>query len=329
MKAFRMLRPRTCGEAAQLLAKHAGARVHAGGTDLLDLMKERIETPDTIVSLCDGEGLDQVRIEADGSIWIGAKTTLAQLAASDACARFLPTLAHAAGQAASPQLRQRATIAGNLAQHTRCGYYRVKTFPCLKRGGDTCPAKADGGVQDTAGIFAGDCISAHPSSIAPVLGALDAEVTVRDGKGARQVPFQEFWAGPKPGVGTDTILQAGEVIEAIHIPARGKKQHHGYYEVRQKAAFDWALVSCAVRYETVDGKVTDASIWFGSVAPTPWRAAKAEAALVGQACSDAAAEKAAAAALTEAKPAAGAAYKVTLAAVALKRALADARRRSG
>lgn len=329
MKSFRFVRARTCGEAAQLLHKHEGAMIHAGGTDLLSRMKERTETPDALVSLCDAEGLDGIHPETDGSLWLGARVTLAQLAASDVCRRFLPTLAHAAGLAASPQLRSRATIAGNLAQHTRCHYYRLESLPCLKRAGTLCPVQQDGGVQDTAGIFGGACVCSHPSSIAPVLGTFDAEITVRDAKGPRQVAFADFWAGPVAGVGTDTILKDGDVIEAVRIPPRAEKPKLGYYEVRQKAAFDWALVSCAVAYTTdAEGKIASANIWFGSLAPTPWRASKAETALIGKACTDEAALAAAEAALADATPVAGAAYKVKLAKVALKRALADARKGS-
>ena len=330
MKAFTFVRARTCGEAAQLLDSKDGAMIHAGGTDLLARLKERTEAPDTLVSLCDAQGLEKIVVsEEDGSIWIGARVTLAQLARWNEIQAFLPTLAHAAGLAASPQLRSRATIGGNLAQHTRCHYYRMESLPCLKRSGTLCPVQEIGGVQDNAGVFEGSCVCSHPSSLAPVLGTLAAEVHVRDAKGPRMVPFAEFWASPQPGVGTDTVLKDGEVIEAIRIPPSTKKASHGYYEVRHKSAFDWALVSCAVRYvEGPDGKITDASIWYGSIAPTPWRAAKAEAALIGKRCTDDVAMAAAEAGLTEAKPVAGAAYKVKLAKVALKRALADARGRS-
>ena len=328
MKAFEFIRARTCGEAAQLLDKHDGAMIHAGGTDLLARMKERTETPDVLVSLLDADGLQDVRIEEDGGIWIGARVTLAQLAGSNACQRFLPTLSHAAGLAASPQLRNRATLGGNLAQHTRCHYYRMESLPCLKRSGTLCPVQEKGGVQDNAGVFKGSCVCSHPSSLAPVLGTLDAEISVRDAKGARLIPFSAFWAGPQPGVGTDTVLKDGEVIEAVRIPPSGAKPKLGYYEVRHKAAFDWALVSCAVRYTEQDGKITSASVWFGSLAPTPWQAEKAEKALVGKPCTDEAALAAAEAALVDASPVEGAAYKVKLAKVALKRALADARGRS-
>ena len=329
MKAFQFIRARTGAEAAEQLAKAQDARVHAGGCDLLDRMKERVDEPAVLVSLCDAQGLGEVRIQDDGAILVGARVTLAELAEAAACKRFLPTLSEAAHLAASPQLRHRATIAGNLAQHTRCGYYRHKSFPCLKRGGSSCPVRADGGVQDTAAILGNEvCASAHPSSLAPVLGSLDAEIAVRDAKGLRWVAFADFWAPPAAGRASDTILAAGEVIEAVRIPARDAKQYTGYAEVRQKKAFDWALVSCAVRYEQTEGKITGARVWYGAVAPGPWRAAKAEAALVGQTCSDEAAAKAADAALADATPLAGTTYKVTLAKVALKRALAAARERA-
>ncbi len=330
MKAFQFVRPRSSTEAAQGLADSADARLHSGGCDLLDRMKERIEEPAVLVSLCDAEGLGDVRIEEDGSIWIGARVTLAQLAESDVVRRFLPTLGEAAGLAASPQLRHRATIAGNLAQHTRCGYYRVKSFPCLKRGGDSCPVRADGGVQDTAGIFGNAaCASAHPSSLAPVLGSLDAEIAIRDAKTLRFVAFADFWAAPAKGRASDTILKSGEVIEAVRLPARDAKQHVGFAEIRQKKAFDWALVSCAVRYETdAEGRVTQARAWLGSVAPAPYRATKAEAALVGKAVTDEVAVKVGDAALADATPLAGTTYKVQLAKVALKRALAAAREKA-
>jgi xanthine dehydrogenase YagS FAD-binding subunit len=330
MKSFQFIRARTSTEAAEQVAAAENAHLHGGGCDLLDRMKERIDEPSTLVSLCAAEGLGDIRIEQDGSLWIGARVTLAELSESAACKRFLPTLSEAAGHAASPQLRHRATIGGNLAQHTRCGYYRHKSFPCLKRGGDSCPVRADGGVQDTAGIFGNQaCASAHPSSVAPVLGALDVEIAIRDAKTLRFVRFEDFWSAPEPGRASDTTLKDGEVIEGIRVPARDAKQFVGYAEVRQRKAFDWALVSCAVRYETdADGKVTTSRAWFGSLAPAPLRAAKAEAALLGQVCSDAIAAKAGDAFLADATPLEGTTFKVQLAKVALKRALAAARERA-
>ncbi len=332
MKAFTFVRARSAEEAAKTLGDSKTGLLHSGGCDLLDRMKERVAEPDMLVSLCDAEGLSDIRLEEDGSIWVGARATLARLAEASLVQRFLPTLSEAAALAASPQLRHRATIGGNLAQHTRCGYYRHKSFPCLKRGGDSCPVRAEGGVQEMAGIFDNEtCASAHPSSIAPVLGSLDAELVIRnaDGRQAFVPSFESLWASPKKGRASDLALAAGDVIEAVRIPARDTKQFVGYAEIRQRKAFDWALVSCAVRYEMdADGKIAQASVWYGSVAPTPWRAGAAESALRGKACTDETARTAAEQALADATPLAGTTYKVQLAKVALKRALAAARERA-
>jgi xanthine dehydrogenase YagS FAD-binding subunit len=330
MKAFRFLRPRDAAEATAALAAQPGAVLKAGGIDLLDRMKEHVDEPGTVVGLVDAKGLEAVHIEEDGSIRIGARVTLATLAASETCRRFLPTLAEAAGLAASPQIRNRATIAGNVAQHTRCGYYRHESFPCLKRGADHCPVKKEGGVQDTAGVFDLPCVAAHPSSLAPVLGSLDAELHVRTPQGPGVVAFGAAWRTPERGRASDLDIGADPaVIEAIRIPARVEKQFVGYAEVRQKAAYDWALVSCAVRYEAdAAGKVRDPRIWFGSVAPTPFHATRAETAIAGSPSTDETARLAAEAAFAEAQPLPGAAYKLKLAKVALRRAFAAARGRS-
>jgi xanthine dehydrogenase YagS FAD-binding subunit len=329
VKDFQFVRPRTSAEAQEALSEASGALLHAGGIDLLDRMKEGVAAPSTLVSLVDVQGLGGIEIDPSGDIRIGAGVTLAELAASEAVQRFLPSLAEAAGDAASPQLRNRATLGGNLMQHTRCGYFRLASFPCLKRGGTDCPVRAEGGVQEYAGVIGNEvCASAHPSSVAPVLGTLDAELLVRGGESVRTLAFADLWAAPRAGVPGDTTLARDEVIETIVIPARDDKPHVGHAEVRQKAAFDWALVTCSVRYALEGETIREARVWFGSLAPTPWRATKAEAALVGGPATDAAAEKAAQAALADATPLAGTAYKVQLAKVALKRALAAARERS-
>jgi xanthine dehydrogenase YagS FAD-binding subunit len=326
MKAFQFIRPRNCGEASELLKKEAGARLHAGGVDLLDRLKERLEKPAVVVSLLDAKGMRGIELDESGDIRIGARTTLAEIAASTLVRKFLPTLAEAAGDAASLQLRNRASIAGNLLQHTRCGYYRHASFPCWKRGGEACPVRAEGGVQEHAGVLGNDaCASAHPSSVAPVLGALDAQILVQSGGEGRSVPFGALWAAPRKGVAGDTTLAATDVIEAIVVPARDERQYVGHAEIRQRAAFDWALVTCSVRYELEGDKIKAARVWFGSVAPTPWRAEKAEQALLGQRCTDVVAGKAAEAALADATPLPDTRYKVQLATVALKRALAAAR----
>ncbi len=283
-------------------------------------MKERVDEPDRVVGLVDVAGLGGIEAR-DAGVRIGALATLAEIAASDALRRRLPTLAEAAGMAASAQIRHRATIAGNLAQHTRCGYYRHASFPCWKRGADACPVRKDGAVQENAAVFGkSECVSAHPSSLAPVLGSLRATVVVRGKAGERSVPFEDLWAEPQKGRAPDVTLGPDEVIVAIECPWHSGARF-GYEEIRQKAAFDWPLVCAAVRVEGGTPAVSAASIWLGSVAPTPWRAKAAETALFGAPLSAETVAKAADAAAEGANPLPGSAYKVPLLKVAVRRAL--------
>jgi xanthine dehydrogenase YagS FAD-binding subunit len=339
MKPFALLRPASTAAAVGALAEggsialKGSVALKAGGVDLLDRMKERVSEPDKVVSLVDVGGLGGRSNTAQGGLRLGALATLQQIADCPEVLRLAPTLAKAAGLAASPQLRRRATLGGNLGQHTRCGYYRHATFACVKRGADACPVRAETGVQDTAGIFGNDlCASAHPSSVAPVLGALGAVVHVEGPKGARQVAFADLWAAPARGRASDLALDPAEVIVAVELPPAPGPVADGYEEVRVKAAFDWALVSCAVRIHGLGsgggaGAATGASIWLGSVAPTPYRAAAAEALVKGP-MNEALAEKVGAAAAQGATPLAGTAYKVQLVKVVVRRALLAAAGRS-
>lgn len=325
MKSFTLVRARDLGQASEALASGPESVLKAGGTDLLDRLKEGLLAPERVVSLIDLKAGGEIAVTPEGPTFVGARATLAALADSSIVRQRHPVLAQAAGLAASPQIRRRATLGGNLAQHTRCGYYRLATFPCLKRGGDACPVRAAGGVQDTAGIFGNDlCASAHPSSVAPVLGALDAVVQVFDRKEVRSVPFQALWSAPARGRASDLALAPDALIVGFLLPAHAGAGF-GYHEVRAKAAFDWPLVTAAVRLDLEGGKVKAARVWLGSVAPTPWRAEAAEQALVvGGAPSQAAAVKAGEAAVKGASPLLGNAHKVQLVQVAVKRAVLEA-----
>jgi xanthine dehydrogenase YagS FAD-binding subunit len=322
MKAFRYVRvDGGAGDAGKLVRK--GATLKAGGSDLLDRMKERLIEPDDVVAFNEIQS-DYLRgiVDVDGDLRIGALVTLAEIAESKKVAKRYPALAAAAQHAASPQVRHRATLGGNICQHSRCGYYRLASFPCWKRGGDSCPVLADGAVQDTAGIFSnGNCASAHPASLPPVLGALGARVVVRARKERQERGFADLWRAPEKGVAEDVALAPGEVIVSVVLPALAAKTGVAYEEVRQRAAFDWALVSCAARVTRQGGTVKDASIWLGSVAPTPHRAAAAEHALVGKAAGADAFAAAAEAAVADAKPLDGNKYKVDLVKVVVRRAL--------
>ena len=330
MKSFQFLRPQ---DVAGVSASLGGddAQLKANGIDLLDMMKERIAVPERVVSLIDVKGLDRVEVNDDGSILLGSMVTLHRLATDKTIASFLPSLRHAASAAASLQIRARATLGGNLGQHPRCGYFRHGSMPCLRRGGESCPARDEGGVHEGAGVFNNSsCASAHPSSLAPVLGSLDAVARVQGPEGTRNVEFGALWATPKKGVMNDLALKAGEWIASLTIPARAGKQSVAYEEVRQMAAFDWAQAACAVRLELGATKeagvqtVDQARIWFGSLAPTPMRSEKAEEVLVTNGLSKTSIDAAADAAVKLATPLAGNGYKVKLARVVLKRALKKA-----
>jgi xanthine dehydrogenase YagS FAD-binding subunit len=330
VKAFALVRPVTVDGASAALAEGGSVALKASGVDLLDRMKERVAEPDRVVSLVDVRGPEIDGVLANGSaLSIGALCTLHALAESGEVRRLAPSLAKAAGLAASPQLRRRATVGGNLGQHTRCGYYRHASFKCWKRGDDACPVRAETGVQETAAIFGnGSCASAHPSSLAPVLGALGAVVHVHGPKGVRTIEsFSSLWRPPQQGRGGDLALDPAEVITHVIIPPVPGPTGEGYEEVRVKAAFDWALVSAAVRIHGGPGKASSGYVWLGSVAPTPYRALKAEAILKGE-VTPALAERVGAAAAEDATPLPGNAYKVELVKVVVKRALLEAAGRS-
>ncbi len=327
MKAFRYDRPTTAEGAVRALGG-GGAILKANGIDVLDRLKERVDEPDRVVTLIDVPGLDRVEKTATG-VRLGAMVTLATLAASPDVVAASPALAEVAGWAASPALRNRATLGGNLGQHTRCGYYRLKSFPCFKRGDSICPVRIDGGVQENAGIFDNaPCACAHPSSLAPVLGAAGATVRVLGAGGERVVPLAGIYGPVKQGQATDLSLAPDDVVLGVDVPAlRPGVDREGAYEVRQKAAFDWALVTCAVRFAVEGGTVRSASVWMGSVAPSPWRSPTAEQAIVGKPFTPATVAAAADAAVVGAAPLAGTAYKLDLVRTSVRRAFAAAAER--
>ena len=330
MKAFRYDRPSTLAGAVTSMAGE-GTLLKAAGIDVLDRMKERVDLPDRVVTLIDVPGLDRVERLPTGALRIGALATLARLAASDDVRTAAPALAQAASEAASPQIRNRATVGGNLGQHTRCGYYRLASFPCFKRGDAFCPVRKPDAVQEEAGIFGIYlCACALPSSLAPTLGALGATVVVTGTAGERRLAVADLYEAPRQGKASDMTLAPTDVITAVEVPARGPGDRQGFHEIRRRAQFDWPLVLAATWVRVEGTKVADARVWLGSVAPTPIASAAAAKALVG-APSDGEGFAAAAgdAAVSGATPLPGTIYKTALVKVAVRRALlgsADGRR---
>jgi xanthine dehydrogenase YagS FAD-binding subunit len=310
MHRFELAKATSASQARELLAEKAGSVLKAGGIDLVDHLKEHLLEPPRVVDLRSIPGLDRVTVEADGGLRLGALATLAKVAAHPEVRRTHPALARACGEAASPQVRNVATIGGNVLQRPRCWYYRLESYKCVKKGGDTCFAIA--GENRYHVIFGGGpAYPPHPSNAAVPLVAYGATFVIDGPKGPRTVPAGEFFVLPEKDPRRENVLEPGEVLLEIRVPsAAGWKS--AYHEVRERAAFDWPLVSAAVALKAAGGVVTDARVVLGQVAPIPWRSAKAEKTLVGKPVGAAAAETAGRAAVEGAEPMTDNGYKVDL-----------------
>jgi xanthine dehydrogenase YagS FAD-binding subunit len=321
MNRFELARATTTAEARDLVGAKAGSVLKAGGIDLLDHLKERLLEPPRVVDLKRIPGLDAIAVGADGSLKIGALATLAKVAAHEAVKKAHPALARACGEAASPQIRNVATIGGNVLQRPRCWYYRLESYKCVKKGGDTCFAIA--GENRYNVIFGGGpAYPPHPSNAAVPLVAYGASFVLDGLKGPRTVPAGEFFVLPDKDPTRENVLQPGEILTAIQVPATtGWKS--AYHEVRERAAFDWPLVAAAVGLKVEAGTIKDARVVLGQVATIPWRSAAAEKALVGKRVDAATAEAAGKAAVEGASPMTQNGYKVELVTTLVRRIVAS------
>jgi len=309
MNRFELARATSTAEARELLADKWGSAYKAGGIDLVDHLKEHLVEPPRLVDLKRIPGLD--RIEKDGgSLRIGTLATLAKVAADKDVVKGWPALAQACGEAASPQVRNVATIGGNLLQRPRCWYYRLESYKCIKKGGDTCFAIA--GENRYHVIFGGGpAYPPHPSNAAVPLVAYGASFVIEGPEGTRTVAAEDFFVLPDKDPTRENVLAPGEILREIRVPST-KGRRSAYVEVRERAAFDWPLVAVAAVVEPSGGRVKSARIVLGAVAPIPWRSKKAEEALVGQPLGAASAAAAAAAAIEGAEPMTDNGYKVDL-----------------
>jgi xanthine dehydrogenase YagS FAD-binding subunit len=321
MKPFILIHPRSLSEAARESAR-PDAALKAGGVDLLDRMKEGLDSPKTLVSLSRVPGLDA--IETGPPATVGALATLAKLAAHPGLRKHYPALADAAAGAATPQIRNMATLGGNLCQRPRCWYYRLEEFDCRKKGGSECFALE--GENRFHSIFDTDlvCCCVHPSATGTALVAYGATLDVTSPKGRRSLPIEEFFFRPTDDATRENTLAPGEVIAAVRLPIQPPGTRSVYRKLKEKESFDWPIVETCVRLTVSGGSIKDARVVFGSVAPVPHRAKAAEAVLVGASPSPELAQKAAAAAVADARPLSQTAYKVRLARVELERALRQA-----
>jgi xanthine dehydrogenase YagS FAD-binding subunit len=284
----------------------------AGGVDLLDLMKEQLDSPTRLVNIRDLEELRFLKEDDNGSFLIGPGKTLSEIAADASINKSYKAVAQAAGGVASVQIRNSATIGGNLCQRPRCWYFRSTDFNCSRKGGDTCFA-IDGENQYHA-IFdnADGCAIVHPSATAVALMALNAKLIISDGKKDKEISIEEFFIRPAENIEKENILNKNEMIITIIIPAESKDYLSYYYKHKEKQSFDWPLADVAVALRLEGEKCLEARIVLGSAAPVPIRSMSAEKALINNSINKDTAMKAAEAALENGEPLSLNAYKVPL-----------------
>ena len=323
MRPFEYVSPNSRNQAIGLLgASWGNTEILAGGTDLLALMKDDVVAPKRLVNLKDIPDLRGVSSNAQG-LRIGALTTLGDLADHDAVKKNYPALGDAVLEAASPQIRNMATIGGNLCQRPRCWYFR-NGFGLLPKSESGKELVTEGENRYHA-ILGNDGPAkfVSPSTIVPILIAYGAKVRLEGSTGKRELPLEKFFIVPKTTNEREHDLQPNEIVtEIILPPATGMKAAH--YELRQKEAFDWPLAVAAVALKMQGGNVGSARVVLGYVAPVPWPSSEAEQALAGQPVTKETAQKAADVALAKASPLSHNAYKVRLAKVALTRAIMNA-----
>jgi xanthine dehydrogenase YagS FAD-binding subunit len=324
VQAFDLLTPTNIRDAVKLMAETKDAAFIAGGTNVVDLMKCGVTAPSTLVDITH---LPLASIESDARrIRIGALARNSDVAHHPAIVENFPMLSQAFLAGASPQLRNMATVGGNILQRTRCPYFRDPAAACNKRHeGDGCDA-FEGFHRMHAILGTSDaCIATHPSDAAVALVALDATLEIQSASGSREVSLEEFYSLPGETPSVENDLKPGELIVAIDVPLGRAHRHSTYLKVRDRASYEFALVSVAAGLEFDGDRIDEARIALGGVGTIPWRARGAEEALVGTS-GDSAYEKAAEIALNHAVPRRDNAFKVELAKRAIVRALETVRR---
>jgi xanthine dehydrogenase YagS FAD-binding subunit len=321
MRPFQYVRASDPNAAARAVAANPQAKFLAGGTNILDLMKEDVERPTELVDLTRLK-LTEIK-PARGGVSIGALATNTDTANHPLIRHNYPLLTQAIVAGASAQLRNMATNGGNLLQRTRCQYFYDTAMPCNKRE----PGTGCGALEGLNRIHAilgwsEQCVATYPGDMANALYALDAVVRVRGADGReRRIPINEFHRLPGDTPEKDTNLQHGELIVAIELPRSNFAKHSYYLKVRDRASYAFALVAVAAALELRSGTIRQSRVVLGGVAHKPWRSREAEAALSGKRASEESFRRAAEAALKDAKPLAHNAYKVELAKRAIVRAL--------
>jgi len=276
---FSYIRAMTLEEAVRF-GSEEGVRVHAGGTDLIGCLRDKVFKASTVVSISGLKELTGIQPTPAGGLRIGALTTIAEVSRNPIIRSGYPVLSMAASEVASPQLRRQGTLGGNICQKPRCWYYRGE-FHCLRKGGDRCYAVE--GENAYHCIFGGhDCYIVHPSDTAPALVALQASVTIAGPGGKRRVAAENFHVPPSRDATRETVLEPGEIVTEIVLPPPVKEMRSSYRKVRARRSWDFALAGTALAIVVRDGRVADARVVLSGAAPVPWRCLELEAAVKGK-----------------------------------------------
>jgi xanthine dehydrogenase YagS FAD-binding subunit len=280
--AFELFQPATIDDAVRLLDAHReDALVLAGGLDSMDWLKDRLKRPRYVVDLSQVKELRGIR-DAGGGLEIGAMTPLTEVVHHPLVRDRFSLLAQAAELVASPQIRNQGTIGGNVSQDTRCWYYRGG-WTCYRAGGNICYADTPTAINREHAILDADhCVAVSPSDTAPALVALDAQMIVRNARGERAVPAEQYFVGPGVDIMRMTVLEPGDLLASIRIPGTWAGAQFYFEKVRDRQVWDFPLVNVASSIKFSNGRIDSARLVVGAVAARPKRLANVEAAIVGK-----------------------------------------------
>ena len=312
MPAFELFQPASTDDALGLLDQYgADAWVLAGGLDTWDWLKDRVKRPSVVVDLGEIESLREIR-SADAGLEIGAMAPLSEVVRHSAVREQYSLLADSAALVASPQIRNQGTLGGNLSQDTRCWYYR-DGWNCYRAGGNICYADTPTAMnREHCVLGASRCVAVNPSDTAPALIALDAQMVVRNGGGERVVNASDFFVGPEVDIERMTILEPGDLLTAVRLPATWAGARFYFEKSRDRQVWDFALGSVASAAKIAGGVIEDIRVVVNGMAPTPLRLTAVEDAVRGQQVTDQTAQQAGQIAIRDVKPLAHNGYKVSL-----------------
>ncbi len=322
MPAFELFQPTTIDATVALLDRYKkDAWVLAGGLDTFDWLKDRNKRPQVVVDISGVPELRGVKAMPDGGLEIGASTTLTDIVRHPLVKEKYPLLLEAAELVASPQIRNQGTIGGNISQDTRCWYYR-SGWSCYRAGGNICYADTPTAINKEHAIFdANRCVAVNPSDTAPALIALDAKMVIRSAKGERVVDAENFFIGPAIDITRMTVLQPGDLLTAIRIPAAWAGAQFYFEKVRERQVWDFPIVNVAAAFVVSGGKIERSRIAVNAVAPHPLRLTAVEAAIAGKPRNEETAKMAGDLAVHGAQPLEHNGYKIPLMRNLVKRAI--------